>query len=294
MANSDVTSEIVDTHIHWWNPFGEWMQMATQEQADSLSMGDITPMVSREYRPADYRDDTADFAVSKVVWVMATLNAAGIPDEIRWVQEIAREEPLFAGIIGSVDPNLSDADRAAAFAELAAIERFRGVRVIGELYYNSPRADEYLRILADGGFVYDHMGHHDTMEQAARLAERHPDVPWILEHCGWPLLPNEPSYMEAWRAGIRALASVETVNCKLSGIAMATHSFDVDVQRPIFEYCLEQFGIDRVMFGSNFPVERLYGSYHDMMLVNEQLTEGFSVEDREKFFHTNAERVYKI
>lgn len=283
----------VDTHIHWWDPGNPWMLMATQEQADQLGMGDIGPMI-RPYLPVDYRADTARHRLEKVVWVMATLDSGGHLEEVRWVQRVAGDDPLLAGIIGSVDAALPASDRKAIFAEQAALEAFRGVRVIGGLDWGSSSADEYMRMLADGGFVYEHMGHHDTMVAAARLAERHPDVPWILEHCGWPRRPDDPADVALWREGVSALASVGSVHCKLSGLAMSVHSFDPQAQRPFLERCLEAFGIDRCMFGSNFPVDRLYGTFDEFMQLCLDFTEGASDEDREKLFSANAERVYRI
>lgn len=285
---------IVDSHIHWWDPFNEWMLMATQDEANQLRMGDISQMLATDYLPADYRADIGSHPIDKVVWVMATGSRAGHLDEVRWVLEIAKDEPLLAAIIGSVDPNLPLAEREAILAEQASSPLFRGVRVIGELDYNSASSDDYMRMLADGGFVYDHMGHHQTMGEAAALADRHPDVPWILEHCGWPLEPSDADYVAKWKSGITTLAKIPTINCKLSGVAMATHSFDLESQRPFLEHCLEAFGVDRCLYGSNFPPDRLYGSFDQALGMFENFIEDLSESEKSKILRTNAERVYRI
>lgn len=287
---------VVDAHIHWWDPGNDWMVMATQEQADELRMGDIGPMV-RPYLPADYRADVAaaeGYRVERVVWVMATLHDAGHLDEVRWVRAAAKDEPLLGAVIGSVDPRLSARERQESLAAQAEWDLFRGVRVIGELDYGSPVADDYQRMLADAGLVYDHMGHHQTMADAARLAERHPDVPWILEHCGWPQRPDDPADVAAWRDGIRALAAVPTVNCKLSGLAMSIHSFDAARQRPFLEFCLEQFGPGRCLYGSNFPVDRLYGHYDELLRMFLAVIAGLSADERRQVLSGNAQRIYRI
>jgi len=284
---------VVDSHIHWWDPANQWMLMATQQQADELGMGEIGPM-KRPYLPADYRADSDAFRIEKVVWVMATMSEAGHLAEVRWVRRAAAGEKLLGAAIGSVDPRLPARERGAVLAEQAGWELLRGVRVIGELDYGSSVADEYMRMLAGHGLVYDHMGHHQTMAAAARLAERHPDVPWILEHCGWPQWPDDPEYVAAWREGIRALASVPTVHCKLSGLAMATHSFSARAQRPFIEHCLEQFGPARCMFGSNFPVDRLYGNFGDLLAMFLELIAGLPEPERDQVLRSNAERVYRL
>jgi predicted TIM-barrel fold metal-dependent hydrolase len=289
--NADDVS-IVDSHIHWWDPGNEWMLMATQEQADGLGMGDISGMI-RPYLPTDYRADTDGYRVVKVVWVMATLDPAGHQEELDWAHHVGGNDPLLGAMIASVDPSLSKQQRADALAAQARHEQFRGVRVIGELPYGTTTADEYMRMLADGGFVYDHMGHHQTMRDAGRLAERHPDVPWVLEHCGWPQHPADPADVRAWREGIRALAAAGNVNCKLSGLAMSVHAFS-DGQRPFLEYCLESFGTNRCMFGSNFPVDRVYGSFDELMRLYVELTRDMTAEDRRKLFSGTAQRIYGI
>lgn len=289
-ANEELT--IVDAHIHWWDPANPWMTMATQEQADDLNMGNIAPMV-RHYGPTEYRADTAGHDVRKVVWVMATLDPSGHAHETAWAHALGGEDPLLGAMIGSVDASLDDAARRAVLAQQATFEQFRGIRVIGELPYGTAAADEVLRMLADGGLVYDHMGHHQTMADAARLAERHPDVPWVLEHCGWPQHPDDPADVAAWREGIRALASVGHVHCKLSGLAMSTHAFS-SAQHPFLEHCLESFGVDRCLFGSNFPVDGLYGSYGEWVALMLDLTRELGADARQKLFAANAERVYRI
>jgi predicted TIM-barrel fold metal-dependent hydrolase len=284
----------LDTHVHWWDPANPWMLMATQEQADALRMGDVSGM-KRAYGPAEYRRDTAGHDVAGVVWVMATMDVAGTDAEVRWIQEQAGDDPLLAAIIGSVDPTLPPRERQASLQRQASAPKFRGVRVLAGLEWGATRADEYLRMLADGGYLYEDMSHHGSMADAARLAERHPDVPWILEHCGWPQHPDDPDDVAAWREGIRALAGAgEHVHCKLSGLAMSTHSFDPAAQRPFLEHCIEAFGPERCMFGSNFPVDRLYGTFDAMTVLHRDVTAGLPNSVRDGLLRSNAERVYGI
>jgi L-fuconolactonase len=289
---SEALPPIVDSHIHWWDPANPWMVMATQEQADGLGMGDISGML-RSYRPAEYRAEVAGHEVTKVVWVMANLAPAHL-EEVRWVQEIAGDDPLFAGMIGSVSPGLPAAERAAGLDEQARFDKFRGVRVVGEFDMTGAAADDYMRELAERGLVFDHMGSHESTADAARLAERHPEVTWVLEHCGWPQHPDDPADVAAWREGVARMAAVGNVNCKLSGLGMTVHAQTLDAQRPFLEHCLDQFGVDRCLFGSNFPVDGLYGTYGEVVDLFDQFTSALSDDDRRKLFAANAERIYRI
>lgn len=293
MATDDPAFEIVDTHIHWWDPANPWMLMASPQVAAQLNMGDISHML-RRYGPTQYRADIGDRPVKKVVWVMATMDPRGNEQEVRWVRDLAGDDPLLRALIGSVDPVLPASERRASLAEQAHDPRLRGVRAIHGLDYRSSGADEYMRMLADSGLIYEFMGQHDTMADAAWLAERHPDVTWVVEHCGWPMAPDDPDYVASWQAGISRLASVPNVTCKISGIAMSIHQFDLARQRPFIDHCLEAFGIERSMFGSNFPVDANYGTYDALIEMALAATEPFTPAEREGFFSANAERVYRI
>jgi L-fuconolactonase len=284
---------IVDSHVHWWDRSNPGFVMATQEQADEFGMGDISGM-NRDYFRADYLDDSADFEVEKIVWVTATLNPEGQVAEVEWIDRISAGDELLAAIVGSVDPSLSAGERVARFEAQARADRFRGIRILAGLDYGSRTADELMRMVADAGCVYDLVAHHATMAAAAGLAERHPDVPFVLEHAGWPQHPSDPADVAAWRQGISALAGVETIACKISGLAMSLHSFSIERQRPFIEHCLESFGVERCMFASNFPVDALYGDFDEVMELYLALTENLGDEAREQLFASNAERIYRI
>ena len=105
---------------------------------------------------------------------------------------------------------------------------------------------------------------------------------------------DDPDAIRMWRDGITALASVGTVHCKLSGLAMAVHTFDPEAQRPFFEHCLTSFGVDRCMFGSNFPVDALYGTFDELMKCHQACLAGLSDTERRQVLATNGERSYRI
>lgn len=286
---------IVDPHVHWWDRSNPRFVTATQEQADAFGLGDISGM-DRDYGRDDYLADVASSAatVEKVVWVTATLDFGGQVDEVGWVDRVTAGDSLLGGIIGGIDPTLPRAEWRARFDAQARAERFRGVRILAGLDHASVTADEVMRVLAERGCVYDLVAHHETMGAAARLAERHPEVPFVLEHAGWPRRPDDAADVAAWRAGIDALAAVGTVACKISGLAMSLHSFDREAQRPFVEHCLEAFGTERCMFASNFPVDALYGGFGEMFDLYASLTADHADAEREALFAGNAERIYGI
>jgi L-fuconolactonase len=283
----------VDPHVHLWNRANSRFVTATQEQADAFGMGDVSGM-DGDYGREDYLADTAAATVEKIVWVTATLDFAGQVDEVAWIDRTTAGDPFVAGIIGGVDPSAPAAERLACFERQAAAARFRGIRILAGLDPESRTAEEIMRMLADRGCLYDLVAHHPSMAASARLAERHPEVPFVLEHVGWPMHPEDAREVAAWKEGIGALAAVETVACKISGLAMSVHSFALDAQRPFIEHCLEAFGTQRCMFASNFPVDALYGRFDQLLTLWRAVTAHLDEPARERVFAANAERVYRI
>ena len=113
--------------------------------------------------------------------------------------------------------------------------------------------------------------------------------------------------METWRRGIAAVAECPNVVCKLGGIGMPRTGFDwhtrttpigseelADDMAPLINYCIEQFGPDRCMFESNFPVDKVSYSHHVLYNAFKRLSAGYSASERAAMFHDTAARVYHI
>ena len=93
---------------------------------------------------------------------------------------------------------------------------------------------------------------------------------------------------------MKDFATRENVACKVSGLGMADHKWTEDSIRPWVEVCLECFGTDRCMFGSNWPVDSLYSDYAKLLDAYTHILSGFSDEEQKKFFYQNAVDWYSI
>jgi len=131
------------------------------------------------------------------------------------------------------------------------------------------------------------------MQAAAQLASRHPDTPIILNHTGMPV-DRDGAGLQAWRAGMQALAQQRNVAVKISGLAMVDWQWTLDSLRPFVLQTLELFGTERCLFASNFPVDRLFGSFARHYSAWQSLTATLSATERAQVFATNAERIYRI
>jgi predicted TIM-barrel fold metal-dependent hydrolase len=97
-----------------------------------------------------------------------------------------------------------------------------------------------------------------------------------------------------WRKGMRELASCPNVAVKISGLGMTDHKWTMESIRPFVLETIEIFDVERCLFASNFPVDKLFGDYRSLWSAYDEITRKFSVGERSALFHDNALRVYRL
>jgi predicted TIM-barrel fold metal-dependent hydrolase len=134
---------------------------------------------------------------------------------------------------------------------------------------------------------------YPQFRDAAELAVRFPQTSILLGNSGMPV-DREPDAIASWREELRQLAACPNVYAKIGGFSMVDHHWTRDSIAPFVRDLIGTFGVDRCMFGSNFPVDGLYrdfaGMWRDYHAVVAELPEA----DRHKLFHDNAVRVYRL
>ena len=233
---------------------------------------------------------------------------------------------IAAGIVGYADLTLGDAVAAVLEAHMAASpNRFRGIRhsttwdASGVLRNEAPEgllADDQFRQgfawLKKFNLSFDAWLYHPQLPDLAALARAFPDVTIILNHIGAPLgvgpyADKRDEVFQIWSRGIKEVANCANVVVKLGGAGSARSGYDwherkirpssselASVLRPYFEWCIDQFGPDRCMFESNFPVEKLANSYIVVWNAFKRITTHYSVAERAALFHDTATRIYRI
>lgn len=166
-------------------------------------------------------------------------------------------------------------------------------------------------LLEKYGYSYDVWMFHEQLEGVADLARNFPGTTIIVDHVAEPLGIGSYKRQETfpkWEKGIRevALAS-ENVYVKLSGLAMCRTGFGFDERpeppssqelaqawAPYIRVCIEAFGVDRCLFASNFPVDKISCDYTVLWNAYKRIVAHRSPEDRRKLFYENAKRVYRL
>jgi len=135
---------------------------------------------------------------------------------------------------------------------------------------------------------------HDEFAVLDEIAARWPSVTLALSHACLPL-ERSPADLAAWSAAMRRLAVRPNVVCKISAVAGASDPDWTPASiRPWVLSCVEAFGASRCMLGSNFPVDRLFGSYRELIDGYREVTAELDADERSAIFHRTAERVYRL
>ena len=287
-----MSQPFVDSHHHLWDMSrGRYRWLEHEDPEETAVVGDYSA-IRRSYLIEDLLADFGDCNVIKSVHVQAEYGGSDQVWETAWLQQIADEHGYPHAIIAKTD---LASDRAREELERHGEHaNMRGVRnfVQGDDLL-TPQFCRGLEALCELGFVYDLNSTWEGMQGARRAAERFGDLQFILGHCGMPM-ERSKDYFEAWKSGLKTLAGAPNVVCKISGLGMTDHNWTIASIRDWVLAVIEVFGVQRCMFGSNWPVDSLYSSYRTMVDAYQEITAGFSDDERDALFRKNAERYYMI
>jgi len=223
--------------------------------------------------------------------------------ESRYVQNVADRAGMTIAIVAGVD--FSSAHVQQELEAQRECKHLRGVRQILNRHpdsaYNYVHVDymadpvwqQNFKLLRRFDLSFDMQLYPHQFGQSFQLIADNPDIQFVINHAGMFADRNLAGW-RVWRDGIRRFAAFANVAIKLSGFGMLDHHWTVESIRP---YCLEildAFGMERVMFASNFPVDKLFGRYPDVWRAFATITADVCAEEKHKLFAANAERIYRI
>ncbi len=295
---------IVDTHFH--------LQDLERHAYPWLDPGSTPPDVfgehfgrlRRSYRIEDYLADAADLGLVKAVHVENGVDLADAVAETLWLQSIADRHGFPHAIVAQVP--LDDPGVAQTIEAHRQAKNLRGVRHILN-WHADPRlrfapapdliaSDGWRRgfsLLERHGLSFDLQIYPSQLAAALDLAHAFPDTQIILCHLGMPI-GRSSEELQDWEGAMRNFAGADNVGVKLSGFALGQGGWTLATMRPLIFKVVEIFGVDRCMFASNFPVDRLYSTYRALVEAFETVVAEFSPAEAARLLSVNAERVYRI
>jgi len=277
---------IVDAHVHFWDP-----TVLRYPWLEGL------PELDRSFLPASYTSATAGIPIDTMILVEANCLPHQALGEVAFFEQVADMHSPVAGIVAFASLT-APAELDRTLDALAARPRVKGIRhnIQGEPagFCTQQSFVEGVRKVGSRRLTFDLCATHDQLREVVELVRLCPDTRFVLDHCGKPAIRDR--LLDPWRGDIADLAECANVWCKLSGLvteASPTAWRQADFV-PYASHVVEQFGAERVMYGSDWPVLTLAAGYAAWFEFTEWLTKGWSDAERRGFYRDNARRVYAL
>lgn len=272
---------IIDTHLHliYLDKFSyPWLSGA--------------PALNRQFTVESYLAEAEKLGIEGALHMEVDVADEDLVGETAFMTQV---HPKVIGAIAGARPEW--AAFPAQLEKLAAIKGTKAVRrvlhTMPDELSQTPLFAENIRRLAAHRLNFDMCFRADQLPLAMDLADKAPDVQFVLDHCGVPNVAGKE--LDPWRLYITELAKRPNVAAKISGVvAYAGENWTTDDLRPFIEHVIESFGWNRVVWGSDHPVCTLTANLTRWVEVTHTIIAGASADEKAKLLHRNAERIYRI
>lgn len=274
---------VIDSHQHFWKyspPRHAWI---TEEMST----------IKKDFLPEDLKRVYHTNNVTGCVAVQSEQSE----EETEFLLQLASQHDFIKGVVGWVD--LRGDNLVSRLEHFSQYEKLKGFRHIVQDeadpdFLLTPGFQEGLRQLEKREFTYDILIYPQQFPAAIQTVKNFPGLRFVLDHLAKPRIKNQE--IEDWAEKIRTLTLEPNVFCKVSGMVTEADwtSWRQEDFKPYLDVIFESFGIDRLMFGSDWPVCLLAGSFSSVLNIVKNYTDGFSAEDQEKLFYGNVKRFYRL
>jgi L-fuconolactonase len=273
---------VIDSHVHFWKYNNKELPWIDRNMK----------ILQKDYLPSDIELTLKRNNVDGCIAVQAAPSEL----ETRFLAELANTHTYIKGVVGWADLRAGDVEKK--LSELKQYPAVVGIRHIVQDEPDDFLYDEKFRsgiaLLKNFGFTYDILIYPRQLKAAVDFVQSFPDQTFIIDHCAKPDVKNKE--IDNWKKGITDLAVYPNVSCKLSGLITeaAWKNWSPADFYPYLDVVYQAFGIQRLIFGSDWPVMLLSGLYVQWKSLLEKYMERMLPEDREQVFGLNALRIYNI
>ena len=295
--NSD-PFRFIDAHHHLWNlevcdyP---WLMVKGEERF----FGDPSP-IQKDYLVTDFLNESTQYRPEKSVHIQVGTSKHDSLKETQWLQQ---QSPLPNAIIAFCDLSASNyqqqIDAQKGYLKVKGIRQIIGRHADEDNQHGSHTLlananwRKAMLYLTEQGLSFDLQMIPPQSDEVYNALKAIPNVKIALCHGGSPW-DQSPSGIASWQAGLTRLSSLPNVYCKVSGLGMFNnHWCDRDLA-PLIERIVDTFGPDKTMFGSNFPVDKLYRSYDNYWDCYRSAVKQYSSAEQEQMFYHTANNFYQM
>jgi len=277
----------IDSHHHIWD-----LSVRDQEWIT----GEVMQPIRRNFVISDLRDAIAGSRIDKTILVQTVTDYAETPELLA----IAKDDQLVGAVVGWLQIDAPDAiSHLHRYLDLPGGEFLKGIRDIAQdhpdsNYLAKPETIVNVKKLGELGITFDLLTKVPELPAAIKLVRSCPDVQFVMDHISKPKIAMKE--IEPWKTLITELAALPNVNCKVSGLVTEANWKEWQVKdfKPYADHIIEIFTPQRLMFGSDWPVANLGGSYSEIVELAEALTSEFTPGEAEFFWHRTATATYRL
>jgi predicted TIM-barrel fold metal-dependent hydrolase len=292
---------IVDAHHHIWRRQDlPWLSGAMVPRI----FGPYEP-IRRDYPAEEYIAEARGCGIRQSVYVQTNWPLDRSLEEVRWVQAVHESTGWPSAVIGSADLFDPAAPRTMR-AQAALSPLVRGTRLqlhwhereeyrfaTGPTRMRDPVFRQNIAVLRELGWVFELQVFPAQMSDAADLVSSFPETTFVLVHAGM-LVGTDEDTIRAWQAGLRRLAPLQNLVVKLTGQGTFAHRVDPALISLVADSVLDIFGPGRAMFGTNFPIEKIWTPMADLVDAWRHALSGLSRDEQSRVFAETARSVYRL
>lgn len=277
----------IDSHHHLWD-----LDITPQAWIKGAEMD----LINQNFTISDLESAIKSSGITKTIIVQTVPNYSETP----LLLDMAQTDSPICGVVGWLEIAADDAmERLEEFSHHVNFQSLVGIRDMAQdledsHYLARPMSIMNVRALGKKNLTYDILIKPPQLPSALTLVQSAPETRFIVDHAAKPLI--KIGGIEPWKILMKELASFENVACKVSGLITEADwkNWKISDFEPYFEVLFEAFGVNRLLFGSDWPVALLAGSYEDVVKLAENLTSFMSTSESEKFWGLNAIEWYQL
>jgi L-fuconolactonase len=252
--------------------------------------------IRRNFVISDLRDAIAGSRIDKTILVQTVTDYAETPELLA----IAKDDQLVGAVVGWLQIDAPDAiSHLHGYLDLPGGEFLKGIRDIAQdhpdsSYLAKPETIANVKKLGELGITFDLLTKVPELPAAIKLVRACPDVQFVMDHISKPKIAKKE--IEPWKTLITELATFPNVSCKVSGLVTEANWKEWQVKdfKPYVNHIIEIFTPQRLMFGSDWPVSTLGGTYSEIIELAETLTSDLTPSEAEFFWHKSAAAAYRL
>ncbi|UUO25698.1 amidohydrolase [Colwellia sp. M166] len=275
--------ERVDSHQHFWQLSRDDYHWLTPELA----------LLYKDFLPQHLAPTLEHQGISQTILVQA----AATEEETHFLLEIAERTNFVAGVVGWID--MEDAKAITTLARLAHNPYFKGIRpMLQDIddvnWILKDKFNPIFEFMAKKHLTFDALVNDVHLSNIKSIADRHPTLKIVIDHCAKPNLAMPPSRF--WQRRITSIASCKNVYIKMSGLLTEAPQGQVDASiiQPYVDHISQEFGPNRIMWGSDWPVIKLNGDYDTWVELTQVLLNNYQDEEKRKIWADNARTFYQL